>query len=482
MAKSAIDSMADYMADPMETAQAGQDQIMKGLESNNYTAKGAAFGSILGRSLNGGMDPATQKAAAEQSAVKETMANLAPKGDQESDLDYQIRQSGAIYNTVSPHDPQMAMRVADHIATLSEARSQQKSLEAKTAETEDTNATRQITQGTFVVADKNGNNMATVSRFMPGPNGQMVPNPKFAEQLQQALADNPGSTPVTSEKFEGDKRALQVMRDNNAQQLALIRAQAKAALGDVPDDVLKGWVEKLATRSATLRNATPAERDAIIAYQYSHGIHESDLASAYNEQAGLHAEATSEGRRLGNISTISLGLTGLIKNVNDAAAGLNRTDMRALNSAIIGGKTAFSDPKEQAYATAVQGLITDYSRVMSSGVGQTSDSSRDHARDLLPLNSSKAAMQASMNMMQKEVDVIKNAGDEALQVTANPQRYKALMKIQKALWGEEKGGGLIDFDSKSATPTSKAYPGPAPVGGVTPAANKTVAFSDLPAG
>lgn len=449
MAKSAIDSMADYMADPMETAKEGQDQIMKGLESNNFTAKGAAFGSMLGRALNGGMDPATQKAAAEQTAVKETLSTLAPKSDTESDLDYQIRQSWAIHNTIAPHDPQQAMRIQDHIATLSEARSQQRSLDARTAEAEQETAVKSVTQGTLVFADKSGNNVGEVNRFIPGTS---KPNPDFQDQFNKMRAENPDAFPVTAEKFENDRRALEVQKADAAQQLALVKAQAKADAGNVSDDVMKSYIESYAVHGPSAWNRLPPEqRNAMRAYIATSGLHESDLAMANVQLTGLKRAAGAIGAREGNIAILTTSLNGLVDKVNIAAQGVHRGDLRALNSAIIAGKTAFSDPGEQAYAVAVQGLITDYARIMSNGVGQTSDTSRDHAAMLLPLNSSPEAQKAAGEQMKKEVEVVKGAADEAMEAAAKPGRYTALLRVQKALWGDQKGGGMIDYDTKSAS-------------------------------
>jgi hypothetical protein len=270
---------------------------------------------------------------------------------------------------------------------------------------------------------------------------------------------------VTAEKFMNDAASRQQMKDQTAQQLAVIKAQAKAQAGSVSDDVLKGYIESYAAHGPmALNRLSPDERNAIKAYQIASGIHESDLISAQTQIAAIRSEGVAAGRRVGNIDVLSKTLAPLGSALVTAAQNVDRGRFQFVNEAVRQGRLQMQDPAEQRLAYALNAFNTEYARAMSGGVGHTSDSSRADTAALLPPGADLDRIKAGVDqVVNKEQVALQQAGDEALEVTANPKKYSGLIRVQKALWGDGKGGGLIDFDTKSSAPAASplAHPGQA---------------------
>jgi hypothetical protein len=201
--------------------------------------------------------------------------------------------------------------------------------------------------------------------------------------------------------------------------------------------------------------------EATLAYEAAHGVTPMDGVQAQTEIKGINAAAGAAGRREGNIAILNKSLPGLGDQVLTTLDGVTRTDYPAFNSLIVAGNNAAGNPQERAYAVALQGMITDYARIISGATGVTTDTARGQANDLLKGADSKDAIRAAVKQMtQQELGVVNRAGPAALELLANKSSYPHATKIMNAL-----GFNAISdsFDAKLTDPTTSTAA--APTGG-----------------
>ncbi len=129
---------------------------------------------------------------------------------------------------------------------------------------------------------------------------------------------------------------------------------------------------------------------------------------------GQTRAASAEGQRAGNVAILEGSVAGAADQVLDALKGVDRDSIQAVNKGIAAGKTQFGNAAESRYAATIQSLINEYSRVISGGTGQSTDSSRHEAQDMLNRAQSPQQVQAVIAQMRREVGIVQQAAERAL--------------------------------------------------------------------
>ena len=471
---SALDSF--NIPDPNALLAQQNQQIDKGL-TGTLSDRGAALGQLFGRMLVG--NPAVAQAQQVRQAASDAMSSVGPQGNDESDLTYQLRQARAMHDAVAPYDPNAAMQLADRIVTLHQAQQQQDLLSTRESGEKQEQLLRAENIGRLVVGSPDfKQSYGTISRFMPDG---VTPNPDFDAQRKALLDKNPGALVTTQQGWDTAKASLAEAAIKMEGELKVAKAKALAQIGGpLTEDLTKSNIEAYAVHGPSAWNRLPpAERNAARMYMTAVGLHENDLLAAYNEAAAVKAEGVAAAHRVGNIDVLQNSLAPLGQNLVEAAQNVDRGRLSIINAAVRAGHLSFNDPNERRFALALNAFDTEYARAMSGGTGITQVGAREDTKALLPPSSDLAAIKAAVDqVVNKELASLKQAGDQALEVVANPQKYKALVKVQQALWKDDpRAGGLIDYDTRTAAAktASGATVTPAPV------TNKVVKFSDLAA-
>jgi hypothetical protein len=145
----------------------------------------------------------------------------------------------------------------------------------------------------------------------------------------------------------------------------------------------------------------------------------------------------------------------------------------------IGKTKVFSSPGEQQYAAALQSFVSEYARVINGGTGQSTDSAKEEAWNVLGRDTSKDAQKAAIKfLVTREMEALKSATPLALDALRNPEHYKATLHVQQKLGipflqGADQLGGVVGQDSPDQQ-SSTAFPSNALSGG-----KKVVKFGDL---
>lgn len=367
----------------------------------------------------------------------------------ESDTDADIRRLRNMYTAVAPLDPQTASRISDKLVTLQQQKLEQARISQQTSSSAQDELLKRESVGTFVVGSADGTKeFGTVHRF----NDDGTPNPDFGKQVAALQKSNPGSVVANQQQWFSNKAEVASQKAASALQVAQLKAQAQAATGLTDDGVKELSGESVFNPNALNRYGQGA-RAAVANLKAAVGISPADEQAAQIQKKLLEGEGSTASRRAGNIAILENSISGAGDQVMSALQGVTRKDMMALNSAIAAGKTEFSDPNESRYAVAIQGLVNEYSRVISGGGSQTTVDAAKHANELLNKAQGPAAVAAVVQQLRTETNIVKSAANTTLEELANPQRYGALLKVQKAL-------GIKNLDdgpgSITAAPSSDA--------------------------
>ena len=462
--------------DPQDIQAAQYQQYGKEQDSGNATVR--ALSNIrYGLNLAAGGGPEVAKASAiKQQMTKILQQTQGQEGDNEDPITTQMRLAQNMSTGMATLSPDIAMKANTQMLKLQQARTQQGLLEARTAQEKQTTDLGAMK----VEAAKAGANY-TVFDTAPGADG--LPSmanygdpismyksdgsldPEFHQKLAQAVQDakdkgakSPVFMPtrdyVNGKGMVADTRAKAQIEANNAR----IAAKASAA-GNLTQDGLAELAGNHLLQGATaLARIDPATRISVLNFEAASGLTPLDGAMAQTEIKGVNSAAVGVGRREANIKILATSLPGLGKQVFDTLDQVDRTRFPLINSALIAGRDATGNPQERQYSVAIQGLITDYARVISGATGVTTDAAREQAHELISKADSPAAVKAAVHqMVDKETQVINEAAPQALELLANPSSYPHASKIMTHL-GFQSIAGSLDSPAPSA-------PAAAPTGG-----------------
>lgn len=460
-----VDQSSGFLIDPNML----QDQQAANIFGNvggspatraNMGAAGQALASLF-------PSPQAQQARQTQAALQ--TASLT-QGDGESDLDFSIRQTQAQRDAVAHVNPQAAAQLNTQLLKLGEMKFQQSRLMAQDQrEQTEFNEAEPTRQAQAAQAKATGTLAYAVTQDPKSEFGYTakafdVSNPDDVDQLKQAA-----------------KSGAQIMSSAQAAQLfgrtdvASMRVQqsiakAQADANSLTPEGLNLLAGTYSIDPTSMARQPPSVRSAVINRLASVGITPTDMAAARSQLRFLNADASTVGKRAGNIDILQNELAGMGQQVLQTLGGVTRTSWTGINAMIAGGKTALSDPGEKAYAGAIQSFVNTYARVISGGTGASTDSAREEAWSLLSRADGPQAVQAAVKQLAtNELNVVRNASSTAVEAIAHPEKYGAILKIQSKL-----GFKALDDDDarfsvpQSATPPTSAAGQPSPVAGQQP--------------
>ncbi len=450
----------DYGAeDPQDILAQQANQYGKEQMSGNATDR--AISNIrygLQSAVGGG--PQVQQARAVQDRMKQIIAQVqGTASDDEDPIQSQMRMASAMATGMADVSPKIAMMANDKMVKLQQASTQQKYLQAetadKTAQTQE--AQLKTAQGkvasNYIVFDS-GKDQTTGLPSMQSygqplslykPDGSIDPDfyTKLNKQMQDAK-DQGANAPMylPADAYQNGKGAVADTRAKvqlaQAQLKAQQQAQADAAGGSFDPDVLKAHVAFALQNPQYMRSIDPAERDAVLKTMVANGLSPLDGPAIQAEVKALNAAATQIGSRDGKTLFLESSIPKLGDTVLDTLNNVDRTRFPALNSIIIAGKDASGNAAERAYSTAIQSYVSEYARVISGGTGVTSDAARKDAQALLNKADSPEAIKSALSVMRdKELAAFQGAGPAALAMITNPEKYPHLNRLS----------GMLGFDS-----------------------------------
>lgn len=458
------------MSDDSSLFQNPED--VQAVQNQNIVTNAQNYGGSAATQMNGAntarafsnMFPSAQvqKSQQLQKAAQGAMAGFQPaEGDDE--LTTQIKRLKGVYSAVAPIDTNTAMKVAGQLVKLQEAQNQQNLLKAQTSEATTNQAEvvqkstiERATQGTFVVGSSDGQKeYGSVSMF--DDKGQVRPD--WQKDLAKLQAANPDATVMTQQQWGTNKANVASISANAKLQIAMLRAQTQADSG-LTDGGLTQLVGESVLDSTALSRQPANVRAAVANMKYKMGISPTDEAIARVQKKNLESQATAIGRREGNIKILQTSIGGAGDQVLASLQGVDRVNFMATNKAIAAGKTAFSDPGEARYSAALQSFVNEYARVISGGASQTTDAAKAEAHELLNKAQGPEAVKAVVDQLaKKELGVLQDAGNQAVEMLSHKEQYSAMLKIQDKLGlkmlADTPGSG---YTPEGSTPKASAAP------------------------
>lgn len=414
--------------------------------------------------------PQVQQAAKVQNALKQAQVTQQPG---ESPLDFSIRQIQAQRDAVMPYSPESAAALNTKLVQLANMKFEQQHLLAQDQRQEKlTNLQEQEIETRLP-----GEQASAQFQKATGTMGYLaVPNAENGVKFTAFDASNQdalNAAKTQAEKLGGvilpADKAAQLMSSTNSQLMGLKRQLAVANIeyGNYTDPatIRQTAVDAIFDPGAV---SYRGPMKALVQKWYSdNGILPSDIAGAKLEYKSLMQASSAAGSREGRMQYLENSIKPLSDQVLGALGGVSRTDFSPLNSLIMKGKTAFSDPGEAKYAAAIQGFVNEYARVINGATGMTSDAARAEAWATLNKAQGPAAVKAALaQLVNGETAAITGAGDSAIEMLSNPQKYRSLWKIQS-----KAGYSVIpsNADVSAANPQSGAAAvAPSPVTATRP--------------
>lgn len=396
--------------------------------------------------------PQVEQAQATQQALKG--AQLTPQ-DGESDLDFSIRQTRAQRDALASVNPEASAQLNTKLLQLGNMKFEQSRLIANDQREQTTFDEEQPGKIAAENQAKATGNLAYAvtqdpkSEFGFSAKAFDVSNPDDVEQLKQA-----------------SKTGAQIMSSSQAAQLfaktdiASMRVQQALVKAQVDTNALTPEGLNLLAGSysidpTAMARQPPSVRSAVLNRLAAVGITPTDMAAARSQLRFLNSDASTVGRRAGNIDILQNELQGMGAQVLQTLGGVTRTSWTGINSIIAAGKTAMSDPGEKAYAGAIQSFINTYARVISGGTGTSTDSAREEAWALLRKADGPAAVKAAVQQLAtNELNIVRNASSTAVEALAHPDKFGAILKIQEKLGFK----ALDDDDSRFTATQGQAAP------------------------
>jgi hypothetical protein len=390
--------------------------------------------------------PQVQQARQTQAALRGAQVSQNPG---ESDVDYSIRQLQAQRDAVAPFDPQAAAQMNTQLLKLGQMKIEQSHLIAQD----------QREQAEFQEGEP-GRQAAASQAKATGTLAYVVnqdPNSDFGFSAKAYDTSNPDDV---EQLRAAARKGGQIMSASQAAQLfgktdvasmrvqqALVKAQVDA------NSLTPEGINLLAGNYAIDPNAMarqpPSVRAQVLNRLANVGVTPTDMAAARSQLRFLNSDASTVGRRAGNIDILQNEMQGMGDQVLKTLGGVTRTSWTTLNSMIATGKGALSDPGEKAYAGAIQSFVNTYARVISGGTGQSTDSARSEAWALLNKADGPAAVKAAVNQLAvNELGIVRQASSTAVEALAHPEKYGAILKIQEKL-----GFKALDGDDSRFTAT-----------------------------
>lgn len=388
--------------------------------------------------------PQVQQAHAVQGALQQAQVT---QNDGESDMDFAIRQTRTQRDAIAHFDPAAAGSLTTKLLQLGIQRDQLQRLSAQdqraATEFEEGEPERQAAANQ---AKATGNLAYAITQDPKSEFGFTakafdVSNPDDVQSLRQASQ--------SGAQIMSSSQAAQLFARTDVASMRVQQALAKAQTdaNSLTPEGLNLLAGTYSIDPTSMARQPPSVRSAVVNRLAEVGITPTDMAAARSQLRFLNADASTIGKRAGNIDILQNELQGMGGQVLQTLGGVNRTSWTGINAIIAGGKTALSDPGEKAYAGAIQSFVNTYARVISGGTGASTDSARQEAWSLLSKSDGPQAVRAAVQQLAtNELNVVRNASSTAVEALAHPDKYGAILKIQQKLGFK----ALDDDDSRFA--------------------------------
>jgi hypothetical protein len=424
-----------------QMAQAGQ------LNGRDYLARMAGMG--IGQSLNqmaGPPNTPMDQMAAQNQQMLSAPTDVQPTGDAYQDRAAQMEALSQRFQNQGNMDVANRLWSAAQIARSQGLRAQRE--QAQTAVEQGKLATMKAgAQYSIVDSAPDSNGIPQYKTFgqpISLYNDDGTVNNNFQQQYKAALqaAQDAGATSprlLSADQLEQSKAQTAAIRSQATIQAAMIRAMSpnKNNQSLLADD--EGALNQLT--GAYALNGAPAlarfgaaDRAAVIKNLNDKGLTYQDAAEAQIQFSALRRAIDTGATRTGQVMFLTNEIPGQAANVTEALKGVDRTRLQAVNKLIAAGKTDFGDPAEARYAVALNGLIVPYARLIAGATGVTSDAAREEAMSLLNKYQSPEQVQAVLDqIVNRELQTAKDAGEGVIEMARNSQRYSALRKVSEKL-------------------------------------------------
>lgn len=133
------------------------------------------------------------------------------------------------------------------------------------------------------------------------------------------------------------------------------------------------------------------------------------IATKMADFAGRTAAMRTLGTRGANVEYAGNTAANAIKLAEEASDKLPRTQFVPFNRMAQLVATNLSSPEQADFFTKTNTLVNEYARVTSGGTAQSTESQRQHARELLNTAQGPAAYKAVLNAMKQEIAAAKKA-------------------------------------------------------------------------
>jgi hypothetical protein len=449
----ALDPNSGLPLDPSTMQMLQQQQIAQQIgavggtsrERSNDMAAATGLASLF-------PSPQVQQARQTQQALQGATLQ---QNDGENDLDFGIRQLQAQRNAVAHTDPQAAAQMNTQLLKLGQMKLEQSKLVAADQraqkEFDEAEPARQASENQ---AKATGNLAYAITQ---DPKSEFGYTAKAFDVSNQDDVDSLRQAAKTGSQIMSASQAAQLFGKTDVASMRVQQALAKAQVD--ANSLTPEGINLLAGTYSIDPNAMarqpPSVRSAVLNRLASVGITPTDMAAARSQLRFLNSDASTVGRRAGNIDILQNELGGMGDQVLQRLNGVTRTSWTGINSIISAGKTALSDPGEKAYAGAIQSFVNTYARVISGGAGTSTDSAREEAWNLLRKADGPEAVKAAVHQLAvNELGVVRQASSTAVEALAHPDKYGAILKIQQKLGFK----ALDDDDSRFTVPNSTAAP------------------------
>jgi soluble lytic murein transglycosylase-like protein len=155
-----------------------------------------------------------------------------------------------------------------------------------------------------------------------------------------------------------------------------------------------------------------AVQNRVAELQKERGISAQNIVDNLAKFGGQKAGARSAGQMAAKLDILGNTVGAAADYAMQLSNGLPRSNWTPLNKIMQMGQKAMSDPQLAAFSAATNTLVNEYARAIGGGAG--TDSSREHAREMLNEAQSPEAFAAVVNVLKREVSLAHQSAHDRL--------------------------------------------------------------------